>query len=57
MAELRGAQSGATFDGNLSGEFYGPGAEEVGGVLEGSYTSVGVDVSVTGWFGGRARSQ
>lgn len=57
MAELRGAQSGVTFDGNMSGEFYGPGAAEVGGVLEGSYTSAGVDVSVAGWFGGRAQSQ
>ena len=57
MAGLRGAQNGATFDGNMSGEFFGPGADEVGGVLEGSYTSVGVDVSVTGWFGGRAQSQ
>ena len=51
-ADLRGAQAGATFDGDLTGRFYGPGAVEVGGVLEGSYTSPGVATVVQGWFGG-----
>ena len=51
-ADLRGVQAGATFDGELTGRFYGPGAVEVGGVLEGSYTSPGGATVVQGWFGG-----
>ena len=51
-ADLRGVQAGATFDGDLTGRFYGPDAVEVGGVLEGSYTSPGVATVVQGWFGG-----
>lgn len=52
MAELRGAQGNATFDGNLTGQFFGPGAPEVGGVLEGAYTEGQTSLVVHGWFGG-----
>ena len=52
MAELRGAQGNATFDGNLTGQFFGPGAPEVGGVLEGAYTEGQTSLVVQGWFGG-----
>ena len=51
-ADLRGAQGGATFDGDMTGRFYGPGAAEVGGVLTGSYTDAQASIVVQGWFGG-----
>ena len=51
-ADLRGAESGTTFDGNLAGRFFGPQAAEVGGVLEGTHTDTSVTKVVQGWFGG-----
>ena len=51
-ADLRGAQGGATFNGDLAGRFFGPGAVEVGGVLDGTYTDAQVANVVHGWFGG-----
>ena len=54
-ADLRGAQGGATFDGDMTGRFYGPGAAEVGGVLMGSYTEAQAATVVQGWFGGEKK--
>ena len=51
-SDLRGSQGGASFDGELTGRFYGSQAAEVGGVLEGSYTDSQVTAVVQGWFGG-----
>ena len=51
-SDLRGSQGGASFDGELTGRFYGSQAAEVGGVLEGSYTDSQVTEVVQGWFGG-----
>lgn len=51
-ADLRGAQSGTTFDGNLAGRFFGPQAAEVGGVLEGTHAGPTATTVVQGWFGG-----
>ena len=51
-ADLRGAESGATFDGDLAGRFFGPQAAEVGGVLEGTYADPSLTTVVQGWFGG-----
>ncbi|MCY4453454.1 MAG: transferrin-binding protein-like solute binding protein [Immundisolibacterales bacterium] len=52
-ADLRGAQGGAAFDGDMTGRFFGPGAAEVGGVLEGSLTGQEVVTVVQGWIGGK----
>ena len=43
-----GAAAGEIFAGDLLGEFYGPNAEEVGGVLNGAND----DQVIAGWFGG-----
>ena len=51
-ADLRGVQTGATFDGDMTGRFYGAGAAEVGGVLKGSLTHTQTATVVQGWFGG-----
>ena len=51
-ADLRGTESGATFDGELAGRFFGPQAAEVGGVLEGTHTTSSATTVVQGWFGG-----
>ena len=40
--------AGEAFSGDMLGEFYGPGAEEVGGVLNGTND----DEVIAGWFGG-----
>ena len=51
-ASLRGSGGGASFTGNLRGQFFGPGAAEVGGVLDGSYSDLQVSGAVArGWFG------
>ena len=41
-------QAGEAFAGDVLGEFYGPGAEEIGGVLNGTND----DEVIAGWFGG-----
>ena len=51
-ADLRGAESGATFNGDLAGRFFGPQAAEVAGVLEGTYADPSRTTVVQGWFGG-----
>ena len=51
-ANLRAAEAGATFEGTMRGRFFGPGAAEVGGVLDGSYSDSQVSGAVArGWFG------
>ena len=52
-ADLQAAQGSEAFDGDMTGRFYGPQAAEVGGVLQGSYTSPQVTAVVHGWFGGK----
>lgn len=52
-AELTGTQDFAGFTGDMNGEFYGPAAAEVGGVLQGMNSR---NNTVTyGWFGGKKR--
>ena len=50
-ADLRGAGSGATFDGDLAGRFFGPQAAEVAGVLKGTLADPSRATVVQGWFG------
>ena len=52
-ADLRGGQPSATFEGDMSGRFYGPGAPELAGVLEGEYHEGQDSNVVLGWFGGK----
>ena len=49
-AELVGQQDLAGVDGNMKGQFFGPGAAEVGGVISG--TDSVENAVLTGWFGG-----
>lgn len=49
-ADLTGQQSQAGFTGDMTGQFFGPAAAEVGGVLEG--TNTGDNAVVHGYFGG-----
>ena len=51
-ADLRGAAEGESFEGSMTGWFFGPGAAEVGGELEGDYTGEQMTAVVQGWFGG-----
>ena len=44
-----GLDAGEIFAGDMLGEFYGPNAEEVGGVLNGTNDTE----ALSGWFGGR----
>lgn len=48
-AELTGMRDAADFAGNMTGQFFGPGAAEVGGVIDGEST----DDVFEGWFGGK----
>lgn len=47
-ADLRGQGGGSTFTGTMEGQFFGPGAAEVGGVISGTNAAQVVE----GWFGG-----
>lgn len=50
-ADLTGRRGQAGFEGEMTGQFFGPDATEVGGILKGTNTS---DSSVVyGWFGGK----
>ena len=49
-ADFVGQQDVAGVDGNMEGQFFGPGAAEVGGVLTG--TDSVEDAVIVGWFGG-----
>ena len=49
-ADLTGTQDHADFTGDMEGQFYGPAAAEVGGVLKGTYSTQ--DLVLTGYFGG-----
>ena len=48
-AELVGRHESAGFTGNMAGQFFGPGAAEVGGVIDGESS----DSVFEGWFGGK----
>ena len=48
-AELVGRNDAAGFTGDMTGQFFGPGAAEVGGVIDGQST----DAVFVGWFGGK----
>ena len=48
-AELAGMRDAADFTGNMAGQFFGPDAAEVGGVIDGEST----DSVFEGWFGGK----
>lgn len=51
-ADLTGAgDEDSRYEGDVSGQFFGPAAEEVGGVLQATHT--GDDTVLTGWFGGK----
>ena len=49
-ADLTGQGSYSGFEGDMAGQFFGPSAAEVGGVLKGTNTED--DTVVWGWFGG-----
>ena len=48
-AELVGRHSAAGITGNMTGQFFGPGAAEIGGVIDGEAP----DSVFEGWFGGK----
>ena len=48
-ADLTGMRDAADFTGNMTGQFFGPDAAEVGGVIDGEST----DAVFEGWFGGK----
>ena len=48
-ADLAGMREAADFTGTMAGQFFGPGAAEVGGVIDGAST----DDVFEGWFGGK----
>ena len=48
-AELVGRHDAAGITGNMAGQFFGPGAAEVGGVIDGESS----DSVFEGWFGGK----
>ena len=51
-ADLTGTgDEDSRYEGDVSGQFFGPAAEEVGGVLEATHT--GDSTILTGWFGGK----
>ena len=51
-ADLTGTgDENGRYEGDVDGQFFGPDAREVGGVLEATHT--GNDKILTGWFGGR----
>ena len=49
-ADLTGQQDATGFEGDMKGQFFGPGAAEVGGLLKGTNTAD--NAVVQGWFGG-----
>ena len=51
-ADVAGSVSSGTVDADISGQFFGPAAAEVGGVLSGTYTEPGENVVMLGFFGG-----
>ena len=52
-ADLAGSIDPGTFDGDMSGQFFGPAAVEVGGVMSGEYAKPGETVVLHGFFGGK----
>ena len=52
-ADLAGSIDPGTFDGDMSGQFFGPAAAEVGGVMSGEYAKPGETVVLHGFFGGK----
>ena len=52
-ADVAGTIDPGSFDGDMSGQFFGPAAAEVGGVLSGEYTEPGETIVVHGFFGGK----
>ena len=51
-ADVAGPVSPGTVDGDMSGQFFGPAAAEVGGVMTGEYTEAGDTIVLHGLFGG-----
>ena len=54
-ADVAGSVSPGTVDGDMSGQFFGPAAAEVGGVMSGEYTEPGETIVLHGFFGGKKR--
>ena len=52
-ADVAGSIAPGTVDGDMSGQFFGPAAAEVGGVLSGEYAKPGETVVLHGFFGGK----
>lgn len=52
-ADVTGQLPPGSFDGDMSGQFFGPAAAEVGGVWSGEYTAPGDTVAVYGFIGGK----
>ena len=52
-AEVAGSVSPGTVDADMTGQFFGPAAAEVGGVLSGEYTEPGETIVLLGFFGGK----
>jgi hypothetical protein len=51
-ADVAGPVSPGTVDGGMTGQFFGPAAAEVGGVMTGEYTVAGDTIVLHGFFGG-----
>ena len=52
-ADLAGSVEPGSFDGDMSGQFFGPAAAEVGGIMSGEYTETGETAVLHGFFGGK----
>ena len=52
-ADVAGSIAPGTVDGDMSGQFFGPAAAEVGGVMSGEYAKPGETVVLHGFFGGK----
>ena len=52
-ADVAGSVSPGTVDADMSGQFFGPAAAEVGGVMSGEYTEPGEIIVLHGFFGGK----
>ena len=52
-ADVAGSVSSGTVDADMTGQFFGPAAAEVGGVVSGEYTEPGETILLHGFFGGK----
>ena len=52
-ADVAGSVSPGTIDADMTGQFFGPAAAEVGGVMSGEYTEPGETIVLHGFFGGK----